>query len=231
MVAQSGGEVNRLLDRRLVECLPAADAAHGDLPRGHQGPEQHGRHFRVGQRALGLHPALELPVQAFDGVGSPQRLPLPRRIAHEGVTAEEEMAVLRATGSDLKPPLTLLVPSDSWWKLVFGVAPDHDGCSIRRRGQSAKGIGSRHTAAAVPRQNLVHQAARRKVLKHGCRTPLNALASEPTPTSPKPMSRLSPKSSTARLSIWLREQSYGNLGLLPNRSAKLPHEHGASNLG
>ena len=29
------------------------------------------------------------------------------------------------------------VVSDSWWKLVFGVAPDHDGCSIRRRGQSA----------------------------------------------------------------------------------------------
>ena len=31
----------------------------------------------------------------------------------------------------------LSVVSDSWWKLVFGVAPDHDGCSIRRRGQSA----------------------------------------------------------------------------------------------
>ncbi len=30
-----------------------------------------------------------------------------------------------------------VVVSDSWWKLVFGVAPDHDGCSIRRRGQSA----------------------------------------------------------------------------------------------
>ncbi len=27
MVAQSGGEVTRLLDRRLVECLPAIDAA------------------------------------------------------------------------------------------------------------------------------------------------------------------------------------------------------------
>ena len=72
MVAQSGGEVNRLLDRRLVQRLPAIDAAHGDLARGHQGPEQHGRRFRVGQRALGLHPALELPVQAFDGVGGAQ---------------------------------------------------------------------------------------------------------------------------------------------------------------
>ncbi len=29
------------------------------------------------------------------------------------------------------------VVSDSWWKLVFGVAPNHDGCSIRRRGQLA----------------------------------------------------------------------------------------------
>ena len=84
MVAQSGSEVNRLLDWRLVQRLPAIDAAHGDLPRGHQGPEQHGRRFRVGQRALGLNPALELPVQAFDGVGGPQGLPLPRWIAQEG---------------------------------------------------------------------------------------------------------------------------------------------------
>ncbi len=67
MVTQSCGEVKRLLDRGLVEGLPAIDLAHGDLPRGHQGPEQHGRRFRVGQRALGLDPALELPVQAFDG--------------------------------------------------------------------------------------------------------------------------------------------------------------------
>ena len=36
---------------------------------------------------------------------------------------------------DGRPPK--MVVSDSWWKLVFGVAPDHDGCSIRRRGQSA----------------------------------------------------------------------------------------------
>ena len=47
MVAQSGGEVNRLLDRHLVQRLLATDAAHCDLPRRHQGPEQHGRRFRV----------------------------------------------------------------------------------------------------------------------------------------------------------------------------------------
>ncbi len=37
----------------------------------------------------------------------------------------------------LEGPARLSVVSDSWWKLVFGVAPDHDGCSIKRRGQSA----------------------------------------------------------------------------------------------
>ena len=72
MVTQSCGEVKRLLDRGLVQRLPAIDAVHGDLPRRHQRPEQHGCGFRVGQRALGLDPALELPVQTFDGVGCPQ---------------------------------------------------------------------------------------------------------------------------------------------------------------
>ncbi len=67
MVTQSCGEVKRLLDRGVIEGLPAIDAAHGDLLRGHQRPEQHGRGFRVGQGALGLDPALELPVQPFDG--------------------------------------------------------------------------------------------------------------------------------------------------------------------
>ncbi len=52
MVTQSGSGVNRLLDRRLVQRFPAIDAAHGVLPRGHQGPEQHNRRFRVGQRAF-----------------------------------------------------------------------------------------------------------------------------------------------------------------------------------
>ena len=84
MVIQSCGEVKRLVGCGLVEGLPTIDAAHGNLPRGHQGPEQHGRRFRVGQRALGLDPTLELSVQAFDGVGGAQGLPLPRRIAEEG---------------------------------------------------------------------------------------------------------------------------------------------------
>ena len=67
MVTQSCGEVKRLLDRGLVQRLPAVDPPHGDLPGGHQGPEQHGRRFRVGQRALGLDPPFELSVQTFDG--------------------------------------------------------------------------------------------------------------------------------------------------------------------
>ena len=43
-----------------------------------------------------------------------------------------------ALGYNVARPMPgIPVVSDSWWKLVFGVAPDHDGCSIRRRGQSA----------------------------------------------------------------------------------------------
>ena len=83
MVTQLSGEVKRLLDRRLIQSWPANDAAHGDLPLGHLCPEQHDRRVRIGQRPLGLHPALELSVQAFDGVGGPQGLPLPRRLAQE----------------------------------------------------------------------------------------------------------------------------------------------------
>ena len=67
MVTQSCGEVKRRLNRRLVQRLPAIDAVHGDLPRHHQRSEQHGRSLRVGQRTLGLDPALELPMQTFDG--------------------------------------------------------------------------------------------------------------------------------------------------------------------
>ena len=36
----------------LAQFFPAIDAAHFDLPRGRQGPEPHGRRFRVGQRAF-----------------------------------------------------------------------------------------------------------------------------------------------------------------------------------
>jgi len=84
MFTQSCGEVKRRLDRRLIQRLPTIDPAHGDLPRRHQRPEQHGRRFRVGQRALSLNTALELPVQTFDGVGGPQGFPLRSRIAHRG---------------------------------------------------------------------------------------------------------------------------------------------------
>ena len=63
----------------------------------------------------------------------------------EGGTPPDQMDAVRARLRELglepydclSPPLMDFVVSDSWWKLVFGVAPDHDGCSIRRRGQSA----------------------------------------------------------------------------------------------
>jgi hypothetical protein len=49
-----------------------------------------------------------------------------------------ENATFRPIGLKIErasPPHETVV-SDSWWKLVLGVAPDHDGCAIRRRGQS-----------------------------------------------------------------------------------------------
>ncbi len=88
MFIQSCGEVNRLLAGHMLESLPAINPAHGDLARRHQRPEQHGRGFRRRQGALGLDAALELLVQAFEGIGGAQRSPLPGRIAQEGAELE-----------------------------------------------------------------------------------------------------------------------------------------------
>ena len=52
---------------------------------------------------------------------------------HDGI--DEGLLLKLAEFVRSLPPAPVV--SDSWWKLVFGVAPDHDGCSIRRRGQSA----------------------------------------------------------------------------------------------
>ena len=74
MFTQSCGEVKRRLDRRLIQRLPTIDPAHGDLPRRHQRPEQHGRRFRVGQQDTALFPTIwekELPgvlTRALDGL-------------------------------------------------------------------------------------------------------------------------------------------------------------------
>ncbi len=47
------------------------------------------------------------------------------QIEDDVLTAAAVETILRSEG----------VVSDSWWKLVFGVAPDHDGCSVRWRGE------------------------------------------------------------------------------------------------
>jgi len=59
MVAQSGGEVNRLLDRRLVEGLPAIDAPHGDLVWSNNSNALNYRRLRTGRARLNL------PVRGF----------------------------------------------------------------------------------------------------------------------------------------------------------------------
>ena len=53
------------------EGWPAVDLSHGDLARGEQRPEQHGRGRRRGQDGLGLDPPLELLMQPLDRIGRP----------------------------------------------------------------------------------------------------------------------------------------------------------------
>jgi hypothetical protein len=50
------------------EALPAVDLWHDDLAGGEQRPEQHGGGFGAGHDGLGLDAALEILVQAVDGV-------------------------------------------------------------------------------------------------------------------------------------------------------------------
>ena len=85
---------------------------------------------------------VEAPATVCDlgcGDGRVTRL-LAERWPGARITGVDNSAGMLAAARDLLPDLNWVeaeVVSDSWWKLVFGVAPDHDGCSIRRRGQSA----------------------------------------------------------------------------------------------
>jgi hypothetical protein len=51
---------------------PTVYFAHRNLAAGEQGPEQHASGLGAGQQALRLDPPLELLVQAFDGVTTPE---------------------------------------------------------------------------------------------------------------------------------------------------------------
>src|SRR4051794_1680678 len=64
----SGSEVNGRDGERLGQGLPAVDLAHGDLARGEQRPEQHGRGLGRGQDRPRLDPPLELLVRPLDRV-------------------------------------------------------------------------------------------------------------------------------------------------------------------
>ena len=70
--------------------------AHDDPAGGEQSPEQHGGGFGAGQDGLGLDAALELLMQALDGVRGADRLQLARREAGEGkqpVAGEFDMGI------------------------------------------------------------------------------------------------------------------------------------------
>jgi len=91
---RSKREVNGLIGGPFGEAFPAVDLSHGDLARRQQRPEQHGGGLRAGQHGLRFDPALELLMQAFDGVRRSDGFPLALREAREG---EEFVAGLSAT--------------------------------------------------------------------------------------------------------------------------------------
>src|SRR5882724_4325660 len=81
---RSGSLNKSLLSRGDVKALPAVDLAQRDLTAGHQGPEEHASGGGAGQQALCLDAALELFMQALDGIGGADRAPLLEREAQEG---------------------------------------------------------------------------------------------------------------------------------------------------
>src|SRR3954454_1810427 len=103
-VTGSGRECNGLIVERRAEGLPAVDLPHLDLARGKQRPEQHGSGLCRGQDGLGLHPSLELLVQAFDGVGGPRALPLARWQSREGEQLVASLLQAVGNGAVPQPP-------------------------------------------------------------------------------------------------------------------------------
>ncbi len=66
----SAGERKELIGDWLGEGRPAIDLPHPDLARREQRPKEHGGGICRGQNRLGLDPAPELLVKAFNSVGN-----------------------------------------------------------------------------------------------------------------------------------------------------------------
>jgi TPR repeat protein len=78
---------------------------------------------------LGLHPALELPVQSFDGVGGAQGLPLLWRIAAEQGYAEAQclLGVMYGNGNGVPQNYIL---AHMWYNLA--TSQGHDNAKPKR---------------------------------------------------------------------------------------------------
>lgn len=100
----SGG-LRRALNGDPIHVLPAIETPHPDLPGGEQAEEEHLRGLGVGERALGLDPPAELPVEPLGGIGGPERLPL---ALGEPVEGQEFLPGFQEARGDLRgefPPL------------------------------------------------------------------------------------------------------------------------------
>src|SRR5829696_1770444 len=100
----SGSERNRLIGAGRGDGLPAVDPPHMDLARREQRPEQHRGAFCRGQDGLGFDPALELLVQAFDGIGGARALPLARGQPRECEQVAAGFLQAVGDGAVPKPP-------------------------------------------------------------------------------------------------------------------------------
>src|SRR3990172_1843633 len=70
--------------RKLIQFLPSANPLHLDMSIEQQPKEQQLCRLSIGKRALGFNPSAKLPIEPFNNISSPKRLPLALRKAIEG---------------------------------------------------------------------------------------------------------------------------------------------------
>src|SRR3989337_361848 len=70
--------------RKLIQLLPSANPLHLNMASEQQSKEQQFCRLSIGKRTLGLNPSAKLPIQTFNNISGPKRLPLALREAIKG---------------------------------------------------------------------------------------------------------------------------------------------------